>query len=151
MTMADLVVETLEHYAEHCGDITPAAFERWHDLDPTAATLMSHTDDNMRGRMMTEVLNLLMVEDLATLESYLDYEATTHVGYGAPFSSFRGFLDAVKVLVREACAQSDAYKSEGSPEGWTDLLEQAWNDRIDAVLEAFARTGAFASQSENAG
>jgi len=77
------LVATLESAANAAPDIYELAFNRYFELCPDSKALLQHTDELMRGRMMEQVMSLLMDESAADLEIYFKFEVSNHEGYGA--------------------------------------------------------------------
>jgi hypothetical protein len=76
-----LVYSSFELAAERIGDIVPPVYERYFKRDPDAAALMAHMDELTLGRMLTEVVRLLMSTDFADDAGYLDFEVKTTSGH----------------------------------------------------------------------
>ena len=123
MAADDLVIESLELAAESAGDIAGSVYERYYGACPAAGELMSHVDQHMQGRMMDEVLRLLMVDDVEGEQAYLNFEVDNHSGYRVESDMYPDLLDAVQSVVRDAVG-----------ERWTDAFEHAWAERITSLL-----------------
>jgi hypothetical protein len=88
---------------------------------------MSHIDHLVRGKMMEEVMRLLMLEDTATEDEYLSFEMKTHEqAYSVIQSMYASLLTSIWEIVREGVADD-----------WTEDFESAWQERIATLSEAF--------------
>ncbi len=127
------IITSLELVAERAGDVTPAIIETYHTRCPEAVSLMDHMDRHMLGRMVDQVLLLLMEDGDAELDAYLEFETANHTAYGVEPDMYAPLFEAVLETVRTA-AGSD----------WTEELEQAWRARIThldgELVAASART-----------
>ena len=91
--------------------------------DKHADRILSHIDDLVRGKMMEEVMRVLMVDDYKDEQSYLNFEVNNHaLAYSVEPHMYKNLLDAVKAVVKETIADQ-----------WTDDFEKAWDDRIAAL------------------
>jgi len=81
----------------------------------------------MRGRMMAQVLMLLMEPGEAELESYLEFETDAHAAYGVELYMYENLLAAVHETVAEALNGS-----------FTPAMASAFSARIDHLLRAIA-------------
>ena len=61
---------------------------------------MDHMDEHMLGRMMAEVLTVLMAEDVDSQRDYLNFEVGSHRAYGVLGSMYSGLMVAVRDAVR---------------------------------------------------
>ena len=123
MAAADLIVESLELAAEVAGDITGPVYERYYLACPAAGELMAHVDHLMQGRMMDEMLRVLMTDDLDAEQGYLNFEVDNHSGYRVAVNMYPDLLDALHGVVRDAVG-----------ERWSDAFEQAWSERVTSLL-----------------
>ena len=129
----DPVYHSFELAAERIGDLVPPVYERYFARDPDAAALMAHMDELTLGRMLTEVVRLLMSTDYAEDAGYLDFEVKNHEWAYRVSARMYGELLA---SVRETVA--DALGAE-----WNAAYARAWDDRIaQLVKEIGARTSA---------
>ena len=129
--MSDPVYESLELAAETAGDITPQVYERYFSRCAGSAALMSHIDDIVRGRMLEEVVRLMMLPEYSGEQQYLDFEINNHrSAYSVEPHMYGNLLSALRDTVRESL--------DGR---WNDRFEAAWDRRIDALkAEIAART-----------
>jgi hypothetical protein len=121
--MSDLILTSFEQAAERAGDITTDIYERYYARCPEARAIMQHVDPYMQGRMMNEVLTLVMTEPAELPEGYLVFETANHASYGVVLDMYPDLLKAVRDAVRAAVA-----------DGWSEACETAWNGRMDALI-----------------
>ena len=117
------IVESMELLAERAGDVSGRILERYFENCPEAAQLMDHMDSYMLGRMIDQVLLLIMESDDAELESYLRFETASHHSYGVQSHMYAKLFDAVLNVARESCADA-----------WSDDYQQAWTARLETLL-----------------
>ncbi len=122
MSQDDPVVASLEDLAERCGDVTGLIQERFAAHAPDSAALMNHMDDYMVGRMMQDVLLLLMTAPDDVDRHYLSFEVASHRAYGVTAEMFPPLFRAVREIVQERLGDR-----------WNPALEEAWNTRIAAL------------------
>ncbi|MCB1693986.1 MAG: globin [Pseudomonadales bacterium] len=129
--MTDLVLESLELAAENIDDIVPPVYKSYFDRCPGSEALMSHIDNLVRGKMLDEVLRLVMKESYEGEQQYLDFEVNNHkLAYSVEPHMYGNLLAALRDVIRDAAG-----------DGWTDAHEQAWDDRIALLTsEITART-----------
>lgn len=121
--MTDAVIESLEIAAERAGDLREAVYRNYYDACPDAWALMAHVDEHMQGRMLDEVLRLLMIDDFEPEAGYLNFEVENHRGYNVERGMYPDLLRAVQQVVREALG-----------EDWTADFDAAWSARIAALV-----------------
>ena len=117
------LVDTLESAATAAPDIYELAFDRYFELCPESKQLLQHSDQLMRGRMMEQVMGLLMDESAADLETYFRFEVSNHEGYGAALHMYQHLFAACKE-VTEA----------NSGEVWTARANACWDQQISLLL-----------------
>jgi hypothetical protein len=117
-----------ERVAEAGVDITPQVFREFEAATPGVGQHIAMMDPYMRGRMLEQVIKLLMGE---TEDGYLAFEVRTHHGYGANDAFYRSLLEAVKQVVREL--------SGGS---WTEHEDAAWDSTIERIVGEIGELGA---------
>jgi len=132
----EVVVETFSRAADIAGDIAPEIYSAYFRRCPGSQALMEHIDHRMKGRMMDEVLKLLMAEELPDQRSYLDFETRTHAGYGVEPVMYENLLLAVRDTVKSVLAEK-----------WNETCESAWQSRIESLLTEIHT--ALDSDSEN--
>lgn len=130
MTLDDPVVASLERVAETAGDVSREVVDRFAARQPASAALMSHMDEYMLGRMMQDVLVLLMTPPDEVDRHYLSFEVDSHRAYGVTPEMFPPLLEAVRETLRAHLG-----------EGWSQEFEQAWQQRIDQVSAAIESVG----------
>ena len=125
-TQSDIAVisESLSLCDDRIGDITPLVYQRFFELDASAASLMEYSDEHMRGRMFASVLELFLSDDPFENDGFLAWELDNHVtAYsvtkGMYESLFRAFIDVVKETLGEA---------------WSTDFEGAWTNRIARIM-----------------
>jgi hypothetical protein len=128
MSDADPVTRSFEIAADRAGDITASVYERYFASCPGSKNLMSHIDRYVQGRMLEEVIELLLTDRPETLHDYLRFETKTHVSYGVQEPMYANLLAAVRDTVRDALASD-----------WNVGYAQAWDDRVDMLLVEIAR------------
>jgi hypothetical protein len=129
----DLVYHTFELAAERIGDIVEPVYARYFEKDPDAATLMSHMDHLTLGRMLNEVVRLLMSTDYAVDASYLDFEVKNHeCAYRVQPRMYGELLVAVRDTVAAALGSD-----------FDTACAAAWDRRLaDLLREIGERTAA---------
>jgi len=123
MTDIDLVLSTLGRVAEKAGDIAPDVYCRWYAACPESRAVMAHVDEHMQGRMMAEVLRLVLTPVLDDERSYLKFETKSHAAYGVRPEMYAPLLSALSASVREALGAE-----------WTPADEHAWQARLDGLV-----------------
>jgi hemoglobin-like flavoprotein len=134
--MEDPILATFEQAAERAGDITADIYRRYYARCPEAEQVMSHVDPYMQGRMMDEVLTLVMTDPAELPDGYLKFETANHASYGVALSMYPDLLRAVLDTVRDIVGDD-----------WSNACEAAWNRRIATLVE---RIEAAAPASPNA-
>jgi hypothetical protein len=133
-TGEDLVYASFEIAAERVGDIVEPVYARYFARDPDAAALMSHMDHLTLGRMLNEVVRLLMSEDFESDSGYLDFEVKNHQwAYRVHERMYGELLVAVRDTVAEAMGSD-----------WSAACAAAWDERLRKLLGEIGRrsTGA---------
>lgn len=120
MNPTEAVIDSFERCAAADIDITDAVYRSFFADDAKAVALMGHSDEQMRGSMLSEVLTLLMSEATEESKKYLRWEVDNHLlAYGVRLDMYDGFLAAVKASVK-AALQDD----------WNSAHEQGWEAKI---------------------
>jgi len=119
-----LLVDTLESAANAAPDIYELAFNRYFELCPASKELLQHSDELMRGRMMEQVMGLLMDESAADLETYFKFEVSNHEGYGAAPSMYQHLFMACKEVTQDNCGDA-----------WSASANDTWDQQIGLLLE----------------
>jgi len=128
MTAEDPIYNSLERLAEQHDDVTALLHERFAARAPESAALMTHMDEHMLGRMMSDLLALVMTPTEEIDAGYLGFEVQSHRAYGVTPEMFPPLLEVVRDAAREA-----------SGEAWTTDTEAAWRQRIQDVCTAIDR------------
>jgi hemoglobin-like flavoprotein len=123
MSETDVIAGSLAVAGERLGDITAPVYERYFANCPGSKELMAHIDQYVQGRMLAEVIELLLAPDPTTMRDYLKFETRTHASYGVETAMYRNLLSSVRDVVREALGEQ-----------WDTLHERGWQSRIDALL-----------------
>ena len=132
-TQSDIAVisESLSLCDDRVGDITPLVYQRFFEIDASAASLMEYSDEHMRGRMFASVLELFLSDDPFENDGFLAWELDNHVtAYsvtkGMYESLFRAFIEVVKETLGEA---------------WSVDFEGAWTNRIARIMTEVSHRG----------
>ena len=125
-TQSDIAVisESLSLCDDRVGDITPLVYQRFFEIDASAASLMEYSDEHMRGRMFASVLELFLSDGPFESDGFLAWELDNHVSAysvtkGMYESLFRAFIEVVKETLGEA---------------WSTDYEGAWTNRIARIM-----------------
>ena len=97
----ETITAALELVAERGGDITPRVFDAYFERCADSRELMSHMDEYMLGRMMDQVLLLVMEPGEEELESYLKFETANHRGYGVLQHMYENLFASLLNVVRD--------------------------------------------------
>jgi hemoglobin-like flavoprotein len=119
----EAIHETLEFAAGHCDDLTDPVYQRFFRTHPEAAEMMKHVDLHVRGRMLNDVLSLLLSPAENTDRVLLEFEVASHRNYGVGEELYAPFLAAIRDTTRELAADI-----------WDEHLEAGWNQRIEQLL-----------------
>ncbi len=122
------LVESLTLAAETVPDFYAAVFDRYFELCPESRELMQHTDDHMRGRMMEQVVLLLLDDNIESLETYFAFEIANHVSYGAAEHMYGNLFSACQQVVQE-----------GIGDAWNSAVERSWNNQLQRLLDSIHR------------
>ena len=126
-----VISESLSLCDDRLGDITPLVYQRFFEIDASAASLMEYSDEHMRGRMFASVLELFLSDDPFENDGFLAWELDNHVtAYsvtkGMYESLFRAFIEVVKETLGEA---------------WSVDFEGAWTIRIARIMTEVSHRG----------
>lgn len=124
----DTLIATLESAAAVEPDFYGATFSRYFELCPDSRELMQHTDEMMRGRMMEQVVGLLMDADAESLEVYFKFEVGNHEAYGAQPHMYAHLFQACEDVTRELCTLP-----------WGPEEDAAWAKQRRVLLEMIGR------------
>jgi len=132
--VSESIVTSLELVAERHGDITAEVMRIYHQRCPESAALMEHMDEYMIGRMMDQVLLLLMEDGREELENYLRFETTNHESYGVLPHMYANLLSSVRDCIADVLG--DDFGSG---------MQAAWRTRIAILLDAIEEASTTAA------
>jgi hemoglobin-like flavoprotein len=124
VTENDLVLHAFELAAESGEDITERVHTNFVAANPPSGELMDHMDEHMLGRMMEEVLTVLLAPESDSQRGYLHFEVDSHKAYGVEKSMYPNFLVAVRDAIRTLLGAR-----------WNQNFEAAWDERMASVLK----------------
>ncbi len=122
------LVESLSLAAETVPDFYAAVFDRYFELCPESRELMQHTDNHMRGRMLEQVVLLLLDDDIESLESYFAFEVANHIAYGTSEHMYGNLFSACQQVVQENIGDA-----------WDAACERSWNAQLQRLLDSIHR------------
>ena len=125
------ILAAMERVAEKAGDITPAIFARYFERCAESKALMDHMDEHMLGRMMDQVLLLIMEPGEEELTSYIKFETASHRAYGVQPHMYESLMRSVQ----------DILASELGEE-FTQEMADAFQGRIDYLLQEITSAAA---------
>lgn len=131
MSDTDPVADTLDTVADRDIDLTGPVLVHYAARRPESAALMAHMDEYMKGRMMADVLVLLLTPPAEVDHNYLSFEVHSHRAYGVTVEQFPDLLASVRDSVREIVGDA-----------WTEATERAWTARIDEHMDAIRAVAA---------
>ena len=118
------ISESLSLCDDRVGDITPHVYQRFFQLDTSAASLMEYSDEHMRGRMFASVLELLLSDDPFESDGFLAWELDNHVNaYSVTRTMYESLFKAFFEVIREALS-----------EAWCADFERAWTNRVARIM-----------------
>lgn len=121
--VSGFISASFERVAEEVDDLSGLVYRRYFAADQAAAALMAHMDDLTRGRMLNEVLRLVMAWDPAADAAYLDFEVRNHqYAYQVDGRMYRELLLALRDTVAEILGDS------------FELERVAWDARVAELL-----------------
>lgn len=123
--MIDPILSSFELAAEKSEDITDIIYEKYFASCPESEALMSHIDRGVRGKMIQEVIRLIMVEDYTHEAQYLNFEVKFHQGsYSVEQHMYGNLLNSLHAVIKELVASD-----------WTEKFEDAWISRIELLSQ----------------
>lgn len=128
----ETIHKTLEVAAERCDDMTDPVYERFFEAHPEAAEMMKHVDIHVRGRMLNDVLSLLLSPAEDSDRVLLAFEVASHRNYGVGEELYAPFLAAIRDTTRYLTADI-----------WDVHLEAGWNRRIEQLLAGIREMNAL--------
>ena len=117
------LLDTLGSAADAAPDIYELAFNRYFELCPESKELLQHSDELMRGRMMEQVMGLLMDKSATDLDVYFKFEVTNHEGYGATPHMYEHLFAACKEVTQTH-----------SGDFWSADADKTWDQQISLLL-----------------
>jgi len=114
------VRDVFERLAETGADINNTVYDHFLSQSPVAAEHMASVDERMRGRMLEQVILLLMGD---TEKQYLEFETRMHRSYGAEPELYLKLFSAVKNAVKAALVDD-----------WCKEDEVAFNETIQRLM-----------------
>ena len=127
--MSDLILSTFELAAEKDMDLTEAIYARYFKDCPDSEKLFENIDLGVKGKMIQEVLRLIMVDDYETESDYLNFEVNYHqTSFSVEGHMYANLLNAVHAVLKETI-ETD----------WTDEFEAAWSTRIGNLSHELER------------
>lgn len=135
---SEIITGIMEIVADRAGDITPRVFERYFELSTSAKSLMDHMDEHMLGRMMEQVLLLLMETDDEELNGYLNFETHTHISYGVDSDMYRYLMAAVRDVIEQSLGEDFTPDMADAFAARTEFLLQAIEDATARETETHA-------------
>jgi len=127
MPAEDLIYASLERLAEQHDDVTALLHEHFAARAPESAALMTHMDEHMLGRMMSDLLALVMTPPEEIDNGYLGFEVQSHRAYGVTLDMFPPLLEVVRDAAREA-----------SGTDWDADTDRAWDRRVQDIRAAIS-------------
>ncbi|MEM8769613.1 MAG: globin [Pseudomonadota bacterium] len=124
---AETITAAMMLLAERAGDVTPTVMDHYFERCADSKALMEHMDRHMLGRMMDQVLLLLMEPGEDELESYLEFETANHRAYGVQQHMYENLLSTVREVVANALGND-----------YTPATAAAFEARSSYLLEAIA-------------
>ena len=122
--MSDPILNSFEIAAEKTNDLTESIYKRCFANCPGSEELMQHIDIGVRGKMIQEVLRLILVENYDNEEGYLNFEVKYHKeSFKVQKHMYSNLLNAVHAVLKESI-QAD----------WTEEFEFAWKRRIGNLV-----------------
>ncbi len=125
------ILAAMEQVAEKAGDITPAIFARYFERCEDSKALMDHMDEHMLGRMMDQVLLLIMEPGEEELSSYIEFETASHRSYGVEPYMYERLMRSVQEVI---AGELD--------DGFTADMAEAFQGRIDYLLKEITAAAA---------
>jgi hypothetical protein len=117
------ILAAMELVAEKAGDVAPAIFGRYFERCRESRELMEHMDEHMLGRMMDQVLLLIMDPGEEELASYIVFETASHRAYGVQSHMYESLMYSVRDVIADVLG--DALTSD---------MSRALKTRIDYLL-----------------
>ena len=119
MSYSELLVTSLELAANKVEDLTEPVYQRYFEVSLKSRDLMGHMDMLMCGRMLNEVITLLIMPD-EDLDITLKFEVKTHAANGVDLNMYDQLFSALHSVVRDVVGDE-----------WVPEFESVWQERID--------------------
>ena len=119
--MTDLIIQSLEYFAEHHGDPYAPAYEALYTRDKTYEGLfLLDTDEGLRRNMMRTTLEIitLYLSDRDAATNRVIGARMNHVSYGVE-ADFDVFFEITRDVIATGCA---AIWTPAHLEAWTQML-----------------------------
>lgn len=121
---SDPVMDSLEIAAEKGDDFVIPVYQKYFARCPGSEALMAHIDNLVRGKMLDEVLRLVMLPGYTEEQQYLDFEVKNHkLAYSVEPHMYGNLLASLRDTVREAVGDA-----------WSTDMDAAWEARIDMLI-----------------
>jgi hemoglobin-like flavoprotein len=122
--VTDPILTSFEIAAEKGGDLTDDIYQRYFASCPESEELMLYMDKGVKGKMIQEVLRLIMVDNYGEEEAYLNFEVQCHkASFKVQSYMYQNLLNAVFESVKDSIGDD-----------WSDDFENAWSGRTGALL-----------------
>ena len=125
--ITEIIAESLEMLSGADFDLYDKVYEEFFCKNPKAEELMAHMDELTRGRMMSEVTRLFLVDDLEAESAYIKFEYANHKnGYNVASNMYRELFDSFLIAAKEIAGES-----------WRLEFDYVWRYRADELERAF--------------
>ena len=119
--MADLIAQSLTHFAAHFGDPYTLAYEALYAHDATYEGLfLLDTDEGLRRNMMQMTLEIITtyLSDREAAANFIVGARMSHIPYGID-TGFDVFFEITREVISVGCAD---IRTPGHLEAWTQML-----------------------------
>ena len=127
----EVIRQSMEAVAEADVDISPAVYEAFSASMPESDQHLAILDERMKGRMLDQVLLLLMESGEEELEGYLRFETKAHAAYGVEQPMYEALMNSVCGVIQE-----------GLGDGYDSDTAAAFDERIQFLLNRIAAAAA---------
>ena len=118
--MTDPILTSFELAAEKVEDITDDIYKKYFANCPESEDLLKNVDQGVKGKMVQEVIRLIMVEDYSEENEYLNFEVKFHQSsYAVELHMYSNLLAAVHTVIKDLIGTE-----------WTTEFEHAWTNRL---------------------
>ncbi|MFT7687022.1 MAG: hemoglobin-like flavoprotein [Candidatus Azotimanducaceae bacterium] len=123
--MTDPILTSFELAAERAEDITDTIYDKYFAACPESEELLRNVDQGVKGKMIQEVIRLIMVEDYQEESDYLNFEVKFHQSsYSVELHMYSNLLNAVHSVIRGLIGTD-----------WTKEFEIAWTNRLGMLSQ----------------